>query len=81
MPVPSLAEAGIATLRYDKRTFAFRGKLDPKTVARMTVREEVIEDAAAALQFVGQMAEVDPARVFLLGHSLGATLAPCRAPA
>ncbi len=71
-----LAEAGIATLRYDKRNFAFRGKLDPKMVAGMTVKEEVIDDAAAALQFVSRMAEVDPSRVFLLGHSLGATLTP-----
>ncbi len=71
-----LAAAGIATLRYDKRTFALRGKLSPEEIARLTVREEVIDDAAAALAFLARAPEIDPAAVFLLGHSLGATLAP-----
>jgi dienelactone hydrolase len=71
-----LAQVGIATLRYDKRTFAFRGKLDPKLVAQLTVKEEVIDDAVAALKYLAQLPEIDPGRLLLLGHSLGATLAP-----
>jgi hypothetical protein len=69
----ALAEAGIASLRYDKRTFAFRGKMDPKEV---TVNTEVIDDAVAALEFAAALPEVRADSVFLLGHSLGATLAP-----
>jgi hypothetical protein len=68
-----LAEAGIATLRYPKRTFAFKEKLD---VAHLTVEEEVIADAVAAVKYAQTLPEADPQRVFLLGHSLGATLAP-----
>jgi len=68
-----LAESGIASLRYDKRSFAFPKQLDLKTV---TVEQEVIEDAAAALTYAQSVPEIDPARLFLLGHSLGATMAP-----
>jgi pimeloyl-ACP methyl ester carboxylesterase len=68
-----LAEAGIATLRYDKRTFAFKSKLDLKT---LTLEEETLADGVAALQFARSLPEVDPARVFVLGHSQGATFGP-----
>jgi hypothetical protein len=68
-----LAASGIGTLRYDKRTFAFKGKLDPKT---LTVEDETIADAVAALQVARALPEADPARVFVLGHSQGATFAP-----
>ena len=42
----------------------------------MTVKEESIDDAAAAVEFLRQQPQIDPARVFVLGHSLGGTLAP-----
>lgn len=68
----ALAAQGIATLRYDKRTFAFR-RVD---WSKFTVDEEVIDDAVAAVRTARALPEVDPRRVFLLGHSLGGTLAP-----
>ncbi len=68
-----LAAAGIATLRYDKRTFAFKSQLDLKT---MTVEDETIADAVAALQFARTLPEADAKRVFVLGHSQGAIFAP-----
>lgn len=68
-----LAAHGIATLRYDKRTFAFPEKLD---VHHFTVQEEVIDDAVAALQYARGLPQVDAGNVFLLGHSQGAELAP-----
>lgn len=68
-----LAAAGIGSLRYDKRTFAFKGKLDVKT---LTVEEETIADAVAALQFARTLPEADPKRIFVLGHSQGAMFAP-----
>ncbi len=67
-----LAAAGIASLRYDKRTFAFKGHMH----GDVTVKEEVIEDAVAALKHAAGQQEVDPERVFLVGHSLGGVLAP-----
>ena len=67
-----LAASGIATLRYDKRTFAFPGSFGPKA----TVEEEVIADAVAALAYGRTLPEVDPKQVFVLGHSLGGSMAP-----
>jgi uncharacterized protein len=67
-----LAAAGIATLRYEKRTH-----LAPDTfTAHPDLDHEVTYDAVAALAFVSEQPEADPKRVFLLGHSLGGTMAP-----
>ncbi|HXZ28911.1 MAG TPA: alpha/beta fold hydrolase [Terriglobales bacterium] len=68
-----LAAEGIATLRYDKRTFAFPASIDAKNV---TVKEEVLDDAVAALNFARGLPEADAGAIFVLGHSLGASLAP-----
>ncbi len=71
-----LASRGVAVLRYDKRTYAYAAKFDERAVKSLTVQGEVIDDALAALQLLLNREEIDPQRVFLLGHSLGATLAP-----
>jgi hypothetical protein len=68
-----LAEAGIATLRYDKRTYRFFAKMD---LAKFTVEEEVIADAVAALEYAKTQPEADLRRIFLAGHSLGGAMAP-----
>jgi dienelactone hydrolase len=68
-----LAAEGIATLRYDKRTHAFMAQVNPST---LTLDEETIDDAVAALAFARTRPEVDPDRIFVLGHSQGATFAP-----
>ncbi|MDM7917044.1 MAG: alpha/beta fold hydrolase, partial [Candidatus Eisenbacteria bacterium] len=67
-----LAVQGIATLRFDKRTLAAPQTFDP---VKGTVKEEVIDDAVAALQFLRYQPEIDGRRIFLLGHSLGGGLA------
>ena len=71
-----LAQRGIASIRYDKRSFAHGLKmvLDKKTV--ITVREETIEDALLAAALLRSDRRIDPERVFLAGHSMGAMLAP-----
>lgn len=71
-----LASLGIAVLRYDKRTFKHAPELTPDLVDKMTVKEEVIDDALLAIHLMRQRDEIDSKRVFLLGHSLGATVAP-----
>ncbi|MFN7964683.1 MAG: alpha/beta fold hydrolase [Acidobacteriota bacterium] len=70
-----LAARGIASLRYDKRTFA-RPKDFAEVGAKLTVKEESIDDAAAAIKVLSRRTEIDPKRVFVLGHSLGGQLAP-----
>ena len=71
-----LASRGIAVLRYDKRTFKHVKQLTPDLVDNMTAKEEVIDDALLAADLMRKTECIDPKRVFLLGHSLGATLAP-----
>lgn len=69
-----LAKVGIASLRYDKRTFDYPGKVGANP--GFTVDDEVTDDALAALRLLAQQTAVDPQRVFVLGHSLGAEMAP-----
>ncbi len=66
-----LATHGVAVLRYDKRTKVHGARM--KVVNMDTV---VIQDAVAALETIRTVEQVDPKRVYVLGHSLGGTLAP-----
>ena len=68
-----LAAEGIATLRYDKRTHAFMAQVNPSA---LTLDEETIDDAVAALEYARTLPEADPGRLFVLGHSQGASYAP-----
>lgn len=68
-----LATAGVAVLRYDKRTFVYGQEVE-STV--LTVKEETVDDALAAFSLLRGVQGVDPSRTFILGHSLGATLVP-----
>jgi uncharacterized protein len=70
-----LASQGIAVLRYDKRTRVY-GALMAKAADQITVKEEVLDDVTAAIEFLRQQPGVDPKRFFVLGHSLGGYLAP-----
>ncbi|PWK87643.1 alpha/beta hydrolase [Fulvimonas soli] len=69
-----LAQAGIATLRYDKRSYAYG--MRTATDSRVTVDDEVTDDALAALKLLAAQPGVDARRVFVLGHSLGGLMAP-----
>lgn len=69
-----LATQGVAALRYDKRSKVHAGKM--AALESMTVDDEVIADAVAAVRLLHQTDEVDPDRVFVIGHSLGGHLVP-----
>jgi dienelactone hydrolase len=69
-----LASRGIAVLRYDKRTKVYAQQM--AAIKDLTVEQETIADALEALAFVSTQKEVNPKRVYLLGHSLGAYLGP-----
>ena len=70
-----LASRGIAVLRYDKRTKAHAAEMQADA-ANVTVREETVDDAVAAVDLLRRTPGVDPGRIFVVGHSLGAFLAP-----
>lgn len=68
-----LARHGIASIRYDKRSYAHGRKMLKQTI---TVKEETIDDALLAIKILKSDPRIDPDRVFILGHSMGAMLAP-----
>lgn len=68
-----LATNGIAVLRYDKRTLVHGAVLD---LSMLTVQDETIDDALAAVALLQNTAFIDPASVYIAGHSLGGYLAP-----
>ena len=73
----ALSAKGIAVLRYDKRTYVYGKELYQGSRFRnLTVEEEVIQDAIFAAQLLAADSRVDPDRIFIMGHSLGAMLAP-----
>lgn len=69
-----LAQKGIATFRFEKRTrfygLKFAGKKD------FTIEEETVDDAVDAVRVVAKREEVAHKCMILLGHSLGGYLAP-----
>lgn len=71
-----LAAHGIASVRYDKRTFAHAFKLLRDKSLTVTVKEETIEDAILATELLRGDPRIDPEKVFIIGHSMGAMLAP-----
>jgi hypothetical protein len=70
-----LASRGIAVLRYAKRTLVIAQMKEPPP-AVFTVKEETVEDAQAAVSLLAKTSAIDPKRIYVLGHSLGAMLAP-----
>ena len=68
-----LSSRGIAVLRYEKRTRVY-----PQCVTDpgFTMNQETVEDAVRAAALLRTQAKIDPARVFVLGHSQGGYLTP-----
>ena len=71
-----LAAHGIASVRYDKRSFAHGLKLLRDKSITITVKEETIEDAILATELLRKDVRIDSKKIFIIGHSMGAMLAP-----
>ncbi len=69
-----LASRGIATLRYDQRTWTHATAFARQD--EFTIDDEYVEDALAAVQALSQTPRIDPARIYILGQSLGGFVAP-----
>ncbi|HXI00509.1 MAG TPA: alpha/beta fold hydrolase [Sphingobacteriaceae bacterium] len=67
-----LAAKGIATIRYVKRTRVYPGEFNKA----FTLKEEVTDDALAAIALAKTITGVNKKQIYVLGHSLGGMLAP-----
>jgi len=71
-----LARHGIASVRYDKRSFAHGFKMLRDKDLEVTVKTETIDDAILATELLKKDPRIDPERVFIIGHSMGGMLSP-----
>lgn len=69
-----LAAEGIASLRYDKRTFRYGPEL-MADLRVLTLENEVMQDALAALALIQTVQEVDQQAIYLIGLGLGGMVA------
>ncbi len=69
-----LGQRWIASLRFNKRTYTYAKQL--AKAKDVTVRTESIEDAIYALELLRNDPRIDPGRIYVLGHSEGAMIAP-----
>ncbi len=69
-----LADNGIAVLRYNKRCFAHSEKIGVDLTGDL--KEHVLDDVSAAIKLMQHTDGVDNQRIYVLGHSLGASLIP-----
>jgi pimeloyl-ACP methyl ester carboxylesterase len=67
----ALVEGGMVTFRYDKRGTG-QSVLPP---GEPLAFEDMVADAAAAVSFVAERAEVDPERIAVVGHEEGGLVA------
>lgn len=67
-----LASKGIGSIRYVKRTLVYAHEFTKS----FTVKEEVTDDAVAAVALAKTVVGANPKNVYVLGHSLGGMLAP-----
>lgn len=74
----ALADAGIASLRYDKRgEYANKAQLpaDKDALVDFLDWDNFVDDAAAAWRFLRDQPGIDPRRVGIFGHSEGGVIA------
>lgn len=70
-----LAERGIAVVRYEKRTKAYGAAFVPAG-REPDYDTEAVDDAVAIVEQVKALPEIAADSIYVLGHSLGGTLAP-----
>lgn len=69
-----LAARGIATLRFDKRTYVHSQKFASNPA--FTLQEESVDDVLAAVRFLAGDERIAAGRIYVLGHSLGGIALP-----
>lgn len=69
-----LSSLGIAVMRYNKRSYAYKDVFD--TLSDVTVQTEIIRDIHYAVNLLKRTTGVDSTQIYLLGHGYGGTLLP-----
>ena len=69
-----LAAKGIAVYRYDKRTYVYGAQMAADH--SITLMDETIDDAVQAVRLLAGQEGIDPGRIYVAGHSLGAMALP-----
>jgi pimeloyl-ACP methyl ester carboxylesterase len=68
-----LGDRRIASLRFDKRTFAVK---DASALPDVRLKDEYYDDAKLAIALLSATKGIDQRRIFVVGHSEGAMVAP-----
>ncbi|MFC2137404.1 serine aminopeptidase domain-containing protein, partial [Bacteroidota bacterium] len=63
---------GIATFRYDKRTYTYGASLDIEKIRPY----DFITDAVSAVNYIKNQPKIDENNIFIIGHSQGANFLP-----
>lgn len=70
-----LASKGIASLRFDKRTFLHYKTISENKIL-ITPTFDTEEDVFEAIRLLKKRKDIDTNRIYLIGHGLGAVLTP-----
>lgn len=73
-----LGDNGIASIRFNKRTKTYGAELVSKK-AEVTLEDEYLQDIHSAVKQAMKIDGVDANRIYIVGHSLGASTAPLMA--
>lgn len=72
-----LAEQGIITIRYDKRTSIYAEEMiSYPSEENLDIDWDIIDDAVLATEMLRNVSAVDPDNVYAIGHSLGGLVMP-----
>lgn len=74
----ALASNGIATFRYEKRSnnFGIYMAKDKAAYMSFTPREDLIDDLYRVIDSLKTVPDIDPERIYIIGHGQGGMLAP-----
>lgn len=70
-----LATQGVASFRFDKKTKVYPAYFN-QIRDHITIEDEVLEDAASAIEMVKKLDGVNRRKIYVLGHGSGGMLAP-----
>lgn len=71
-----LAQRGVAALRFAKRTTTHSRRFREELRRHATIGEEWIDDSVAAVALLRSTDNIDPSRIYIVGHSASGAMAP-----